>query len=520
MRATQKSRWAFTSLDLRFRLYHQLISLALLLLLGLVLIQSISLGRITNFPSRPANPVPFWVEKPVLGYFVFTPSLASRLSREAGLSEAQFQAIEQITHQELEVLRAIEQESLPIIQDSELSLQEKRSLIVKMRYNERVRGVVRASRDKLKNTLGIFAYARLSQWIQRQWQNEREIHGSVETASGPRTYRIFATRYDAGGAYTVALPDKCLKFANGGNHICDSDGYVAGAGYTVFLSYEGSTAAIVGESGPWNVDDNYWATTSDPTPRRMFADLALGMPEAQAAYFNGYNGGVDQFGRVVTAPFGIDLARQVSIDIGLQPGNNDWIDVSFLWTEGWDGSADSQPPQSDATAIPQPTKETIIPIEVASPNPDGSVVHVVQEGQTLWNIASAYQVSLQEILVLNGLSDGALIYPGQKLLIKLASQTPTLTSTSTPETEIPSSVSTATLRPTRTVVPRSATAIAQIVSTPLPPQNTPNAVPTAGVSSSDPDAEANVDPFIIGIVALAGVGLFLLILGQWLNRRS
>ncbi len=90
------------------------------------------------------------------------------------------------------------------------------------------------------------------------------------------------------------------------------------------------------ESGPWNVDDNYWSTSRDPQPRRMFADLPAGMPEAQAAFFDGYNGGVDQYGRTVTAPFGIDLGRQVSIDIGLQPGNNDWINITFAWTEGWD----------------------------------------------------------------------------------------------------------------------------------------------------------------------------------------
>jgi hypothetical protein len=39
---------------------------------------------------------------------------------------------------------------------------------------------------------------------------------------------------------------------------------------------------------------------------------------------------------LITAPYGIDLARELSIDIGLDPGNNDWVDVTFLWTENWD----------------------------------------------------------------------------------------------------------------------------------------------------------------------------------------
>ncbi len=88
-----------------------------------------------------------------------------------------------------------------------------------------------------------------------------------------------------GGAYTVALPDQCLKLANGGLHTCDDDGYQAGAGYAVALRYKKSAGVGVGEAGPWNIDDNYWATTADPQPRRMFADLPLGMPEAQAAVF-------------------------------------------------------------------------------------------------------------------------------------------------------------------------------------------------------------------------------------------
>jgi LysM repeat protein len=376
---------------------------------------------------------------------------------------------------------------------------------------------------ELKSTLGSPAYARLTHWVESQWRIERKLHGSAHAPSSLRTYRIFATRYDSNGAYTVALPDKCLKFANGGSHICDGDGYVVGAGYTVFISYESSTAAVVGESGPWNVDDNFWATTSDPTPRRMFADLALGMPEAQAAYFNGYNGGVDQFGREVTAPFGIDLARQVSIDIGLEPGKNDWIDVSFMWTEGWDGGSGSNPSESEGTAQAQPTRATIIPIQVSEANPDGSVVHEVKEGQTLWNIAAAYQVNLSEVLRLNGMSEGSLIYPGQKLLIKAASFSPTPTSSSTAEltqaerteAEEPS----ATPRPSRTPAPRNATPVAQAVPTLKTAISTDHASPAVSMQASDPMARTETDPFLmaIGGLALAGIALFLV--GQLFSRK-
>jgi hypothetical protein len=67
----------------------------------------------------------------------------------------------------------------------------------------------------------------------------------------------------------------------------------------VSIQYENNPAVkvTVGVSGPWNVDDNFWSTVGDPQPRRIFTDLPLGMPEAQAAYFDNYNDGLDQFGR-------------------------------------------------------------------------------------------------------------------------------------------------------------------------------------------------------------------------------
>lgn len=489
-------------------------SLTWLLITLMLLSQVLTTARMTTLPVHPAVPAPIWGQKPVLAYFVFTASLAERLPKEAGLSETQFQTVEQVAQHEADALRTLEQESLAVVQNPGLSLEQKRLHIAEMSYNQRIRQVLRASKAELIAALGPFASVRLSRWIERQWQVERSLHGVPLKGSGPRTYRVFATRYDSNGAYAVALPDKCLKFANGGNHVCDSDGYVAGAGYTVFISYQGSTAVQVRESGPWNVDDNYWATSADPTPRRKFADLPLGMPEAQAAYFNGYNGGVDQFGREVTAPFGIDLAREVSKDIGLEPGKNDWIDVSFMWTEGWDGSTSSKSKKSGGTAQANPPQATIIPIKIAKPKADGSVVHVVQEGQTLWNIAAAYQVKLGEILTLNGLSDGALIYPGEKLLIKPASKTRTPTSSSTAAEASPTRAPTSTPRPKRTPTQRAATEIAQAI---------PSAGPEATLMPTDlsmDELSPGMDPFlmIIGGLALAGAVLFLV--GQTLSHRS
>ena len=88
--------------------------------------------------------------------------------------------------------------------------------------------------------------------------------------------------------------------------------------------------APVWDVGPWNTRDDYWNPSAT---REMWRDLPQGTPEAQAAYQNGYNGGRDEFGRTVANPAGIDLADGTFWD-GLGMTDNDWVDVTFLWTGG------------------------------------------------------------------------------------------------------------------------------------------------------------------------------------------
>jgi LysM repeat protein len=451
----------------------------------------------------------------MLGYFVLTPSLAENMKRSRILEVGELDLVQGVARIENDQILALEQESEPIIQNEALSLAEKRTLIAKMDYNPRLDAILQSSIHTLKNELGGQAYTRLVAWIEAQWRLERQLHDLAASVNRSRSYEIFATRYDSKGAYTVALPDKCLKFANAGNHVCDEDGYVVGQDYTVYLSYKKSTAARVLESGPWNVDDNYWSRASDPQPRRMFRDLALGLPEAQAAYFNGYNGGVDQFGRKVTAPFAIDLARQVSIDIGLQPGVNDWITVSFMWTDGWDAGSSSKEGGSTNSGA---TQVVVIPIKAATPNADGSVMHTVQAGQTLWDIAAVYEVSLQDILSLNGLAKDALIFPGEKLIVKPA------TTNSTPLAK-PSPLITGTLINQGTATPRSqnTASTASLKSTTtasqmsISPITQPSKSPQIDPTTMD---KTGIDPLLAGIIALLVIGSGLVLSGIiFRNRR-
>ncbi|MEW5868397.1 MAG: LysM peptidoglycan-binding domain-containing protein [Chloroflexota bacterium] len=441
-------------------------------------------------PERP------WGSRPLLSYFALTASLVEPMQRGAGLDTAQMQTVQRVARQEAYQLRQLLESTQVLVADPGLPLWAKRLGIWLVGYNSQVEAVIAQSDQALRQELAPPAYRRLVSWIEQRWPIEQALHGAAAPAAGARSANVFATRYDSGGAYRVALPDKCLKFSNGGNHICDDKGYAVNQGYTVILAYKKSVGVVVGESGPWNVDDNYWSGWADPQPRRMFSDLAIGMPEAQAAFFNGYNGGKDQFGRKVTAPFGIDLARQVSIDIGLQPGVNDWITISFMWTQGWDGSGAGGTPVAIAS------------VEVATPNPDGSIIHEVKFGQTLWDIAMAYQVTLRTLYTLNNLDEKSVIIPGQKLILREAGAfTPAPTDTSDPGQ--PTATATITLQPTLSRAERTKTARAAI---------TPSASPTLTPQVASLPALGSALP-ILG-VGLAVLGLALLLIGRLINRRS
>jgi len=143
---------------------------------------------------------------------------------------------------------------------------------------------------------------------------------------------VFATREGLVGSTTsnghviaerdhfVALPSK--------KSLCKSD---ASTEYQVRLTYNNRSVTVpVWDVGPWNTKDDYWNPAS---LREMWTDLAQYLPEAQAAFQDGYNGGRDGYGRTVKNAAGIDLADGVYWD-DLAMTGNDWIEVQYLWQEG------------------------------------------------------------------------------------------------------------------------------------------------------------------------------------------
>lgn len=101
--------------------------------------------------------------------------------------------------------------------------------------------------------------------------------------------------------------------------------------------------------------------------------------------------------------------------------NGIYWDETSLTVGGPGGTA--QPGQNPAgpTATPVIPTPAFVPFVGAQPpQEDGSIVHVVQSGDTLDSIAVAYGKTRQEILDLNSLGGGRFIQIGQRILIQPA----------------------------------------------------------------------------------------------------
>ena len=124
-----------------------------------------------------------------------------------------------------------------------------------------------------------------------------------------------------------------------------------------------------------------------------------------------------------------------------------------------------------STSVPTGEAPLSGPI-LSTPNSDGDVIHEVKPGQSLWQLAIAYEVTIDDIKRLNNLFDNN-IYPGSKLLIKTDVVLPTasLTALSTGPSQMTSTgvpVSpTVTLLPTVTIIWSEKPTSAVVKDTPI-----------------------------------------------------
>jgi LysM repeat protein len=73
------------------------------------------------------------------------------------------------------------------------------------------------------------------------------------------------------------------------------------------------------------------------------------------------------------------------------------------------GASPNAAPMAQMTDFPTPT-----------PGPDGRIVYIVQQGDSLWRIAAVAGISIQELAVLNDIDTDTVLSPGTRLVLGVA----------------------------------------------------------------------------------------------------
>jgi len=237
------------------------------------------------------------------------------------------------------------------------------------------------------------------------------------------------------------------------------------------------------------------------------------------AYAAGYGGGATIFlSENIIGGIGMDPATAVNWWTGDAPHLNTMIganytDIGAGVATGSDGTIYYTIDAGWVSGAPGPgpslpgNPSGAIPVQAASPNPDGSIVHVVQQGQALYTIAVIYGISLDELLALNDLTATSFIYPGDELLIRAAN-----TATPTPAISETPTLTPTVHTPTPSRTPRA-------FGTPTPYRvaqslGTPGEGAAGGQTAGDSPA-VDLRYALVGLIALA---LALAGLGAWRDR--
>jgi len=154
---------------------------------------------------------------------------------------------------------------------------------------------------------------------------------------------------------------------------------------------------------------------------------------------------------------------------------------------------------TDASGTPLAWSEDqlIYTVHTVTPQPDGSVVHVVKPGQSLWSIAIAYGVKIKDLLAFNHLpADYTTIYTGQKLKIPV----------------------TVVARPAQLLSPTPAARLAAETRRPAP-RSTPSSALLPSATATPQAEPAGKDQIIrTAILSAVVLGMVLILVGLFLRK--
>jgi uncharacterized protein YkwD len=238
--------------------------------------------------------------------------------------------------------------------------------------------------------------------------------------------------------------------------------------------------------------------------------------------FGGYNSGVSDaitWWKNSSVHNGVMLnAQYVEIGAGVATaGSTTYFTAEIAWVSGSAAPSPDDDTGSDGGSDEGDSDEDVFiysPVLMATPMEDGSIVHVVQSGQTLWTIAAVYGLELQTLLDLNNLTSGTWVFPGDQILIQPVGgnqfsdeNDPVQTITETPpKTALGDAVS-------GTSTPASA-AIPQQEATPTT-QNSPTPLPT----SAPPSQPIVEDPTARWMILVAFIVIFGVVVGSFFFQK-
>jgi hypothetical protein len=265
-------------------------------------------------------------EKPVLSFVLSDEQNVEEFRTEFDLSDEEVETALAAVREENEALATEYAESEQLIESNKgLTEDQIGAKVADSDYDERVREIVAATKSTVEGLVPEERRPDLEEWVNARFAEagEEASEDSVTVSRGGSrkgpgiTCEVFATQYIGYTRYEVALPHRELK-ERGGFRV-------------IITRKKGRINAPVKEVGPWNLRDNYWQSRKK---RDMWDNLKRCKPEAEAAYFNNYNRGEDQFGREVRNPAGVDLTPRAAKRLGLKRYQNAWVEVRYPWVGG------------------------------------------------------------------------------------------------------------------------------------------------------------------------------------------
>jgi hypothetical protein len=264
---------------------------------GLALAAGLSGAGAKDYPAY-SDP-----QKPVLSYLLSNDQNVEEFQKEFGLSDGKMKEVLAVVRTEADAVAREYHESDQIIESnkgaSDTEIEQK---ISHSDFDEKVKQAVGRTKSDVEDLLPEGRADDLRPWVDEQWQEDMarssaQSEPTYRAKSRGHTCKVWATYYKGLTKYEVALPHKKVKFSGG--HKARITPVSGGR----------RVRAPVKESGPWNIRDNYWRASKD---RSMWQSLPRCVPEAQAAFYDNYHRGKDQFGREVVNPAGMDITPAVA----------------------------------------------------------------------------------------------------------------------------------------------------------------------------------------------------------------